>query len=127
VTDKRVAVVTGGGSGLGLAICQHLARQGNRVAVLDLNLAAAEAAAADIVAEGGEALAVAVDVADRPSVDAAMAKVRRDLGPIAILVTSAAIAGFTRLNRSLSTSGTARWLSTLPARSIARSRQSPTW
>lgn len=92
---SRVAVVTGGGSGLGLAICQHLALQGNAVAVLDLDPEASETVAAGIRAEGGEAISVEVDVADRPSVDDAMAKVRSELGPIAILVTSAAIAGFT--------------------------------
>jgi NAD(P)-dependent dehydrogenase (short-subunit alcohol dehydrogenase family) len=92
---SRVAVVTGGGSGLGVAICQHLARQGNSVAVLDLNQQAAEAVAAGIRAAGGKALAGAVDVADRPSVDAAMGMARREFGPIAILVTSAAVAGFT--------------------------------
>jgi NAD(P)-dependent dehydrogenase (short-subunit alcohol dehydrogenase family) len=63
--------------------------------VLDLNAEAAQAVAAGIRAEGGEAIPVAVDVANRPSVDAAMAQVRAELGPIAILVTSAAIAGFT--------------------------------
>lgn len=92
---SRVAVVTGGGSGLGLAIAQHLARQGARVAVLDLNAEGAEAAAAGIRAEGGVAWAGAIDVADRPAVDTAMARVRAELGPIEILVTSAAIAGFT--------------------------------
>ena len=91
----RVAVVTGGGSGLGEAIARHLARHGNKVAVLDLDHAAAEAVAAGIRAAGAEALSHPVDVADRPSVDVAMAAVRRDLGPIAILVTSAAVAGFT--------------------------------
>ena len=92
---SRVAVVTGGGSGLGLAICQHLARQGNKVAVLDLSPEGAETVAAGIRAEGGQAISVAVDVADRPSVDAAMDTVRSQLGPISMLVTSAAIAEFT--------------------------------
>lgn len=92
---KRIAVVTGGGSGLGLAVCQHLARQDNAIAVLDLNSESAEAVASGIRAVGGEAISVAVDVADRKSVDAAMVRVRAEMGPIAILVTSAAIAGFT--------------------------------
>ena len=91
---SRVAVVTGGGSGLGLAICQHLARERTAVAVLDLNPEAAEAVAAGIRADGGRAISVEVNVADRPSVDAAMDRVRSDLGPISILVTSAAIAEF---------------------------------
>ncbi len=92
---SRVAVVTGGGSGLGEAISLQLARQGNRVAVLDLSLDSAKSVAAAIRAEGGQAIGVVVDVADRPSVDAAVERVRDQLGPIEILVTSAAIAGFT--------------------------------
>jgi 2-hydroxycyclohexanecarboxyl-CoA dehydrogenase len=72
---SRVAVVTGGASGLGEAICRHLADAGNQVAVFDLT--------------------TGVDVGDRAAVDDAVARVRADLGPIEILVTSAAITGFT--------------------------------
>jgi 2-hydroxycyclohexanecarboxyl-CoA dehydrogenase len=70
----RVAVVTGGASGLGAAVCRHLADAGNKVAALDLT--------------------TGVDVSDRASVDNAVANVRAELGPIEILVTSAAIASF---------------------------------
>ncbi|ONH23896.1 SDR family NAD(P)-dependent oxidoreductase [Pseudofrankia asymbiotica] len=91
----RVAVVTGGGSGLGLAVCQHLANAGHRVAVLDLNGAAAKEVAERLRAVGASATAVEVDVADRGTVDAAFERVRAELGPIQILVTSAAVSGFT--------------------------------
>ena len=91
---SRVAVVTGGASGVGLSIAQHLVRQGHRVALLDLNAEAAEQAAGDLRAEGGRASAGRVDVSDRASVDASFDRVRRELGPIEILVTSAAVAGF---------------------------------
>ncbi|ADP82362.1 SDR family NAD(P)-dependent oxidoreductase [Pseudofrankia inefficax] len=91
----RVAVVTGGGSGLGLAICRHLAAAGQRVAVLDLDGAGAEDAARRLRATGAAALAAEADVADRASVDAAFARVRAELGPIGVLVTSAAVSGFT--------------------------------
>ena len=91
---SRVAVVTGGASGLGLSICEHLARQGRRVAVLDLDRDAAEAAADALRREGAEAAAVQVDVSDRAAVDDAFARVRADLGPIHIVVTSAAVSGF---------------------------------
>jgi NAD(P)-dependent dehydrogenase (short-subunit alcohol dehydrogenase family) len=94
---NRVAVVTGGASGLGLSICEHLARQGRRVAVLDLDLAAAEKAADALRSEGAEAVASQVDVSDRAAVDGAFARVRADLGPIHILVTSAAVSGFVPL------------------------------
>ncbi|OLT21202.1 short-chain dehydrogenase [Actinomadura sp. CNU-125] len=91
---SRVAVVTGGASGLGLAICAHLARRGGRVAVLDLDADAAGRAAADLAARGHEAVGAEVDVADRASVEEAFAEVRSALGPVEILVTSAAVSGF---------------------------------
>ena len=92
---QRVAVVTGGGSGLGEAICAQLAGAGHAVAVLDMNGDSAELVASTIRSNGGTAISVRVDVADRKSVDAAFATVRAELGPVAILVTSAGIAGFT--------------------------------
>ena len=85
----RVAVVTGGASGMGRGIALRLAADGNAVAVLDLDADAAAATAKDIEAAGGKALAAAVDVSDRTVVDAAMDRVRADLGPIGIIVTSA--------------------------------------
>jgi 2-hydroxycyclohexanecarboxyl-CoA dehydrogenase len=87
MAEARVAVVTGGASGVGLAVSQRLARAGHRVAVLDLD--AGKAASAAEVAFASE-----VDVADKKSVDRAFAEVRRRLGPIEILVTSAAVSGF---------------------------------
>lgn len=93
---SRVAVVTGGASGIGLATAQRLAAQGDRVGILDLDGAGAERAADDIRAGGGQALGVAVDVADRASVDAALRAVRAELGPILVMVTSAGIAPFER-------------------------------
>jgi 2-hydroxycyclohexanecarboxyl-CoA dehydrogenase len=87
-------VVTGGASGIGLAICRHLAQQAHRVAVLDLDGDAAQRAAEGLRAGGADARAGAVDVSDRATVDDALATVRRELGPVEIMVTSAAIAEF---------------------------------
>jgi NAD(P)-dependent dehydrogenase (short-subunit alcohol dehydrogenase family) len=91
---SRTAVVTGGGSGMGMAICQHLARQGRKVAVLDVNADAAERVAKEIEAEGFAAVGVPVDVSDRTAVNAALDQVRRALGRVEIMVTSAGIEGF---------------------------------
>jgi 2-hydroxycyclohexanecarboxyl-CoA dehydrogenase len=87
-------VVTGGASGLGLAICGHLARQDRRVVVLDRDPDAAEQAAERLRAAGAGAVGAAADVSDRAAVDTAFAAVRAELGPIEILVTSAAVASF---------------------------------
>jgi NAD(P)-dependent dehydrogenase (short-subunit alcohol dehydrogenase family) len=94
---SRVAVVTGGASGIGLGVARKLVEDGHRVAVLDRDGAGAEAAAAELQARGGKAVAVEVDVADRPSVEAAFARTRAELGPVEILVTSAGIEAFEAL------------------------------
>ena len=86
---QRVAVVTGGASGIGLAISQRLAAEGHPVAVADLDGDAADQAARIIEDGGGTATSVAVDVADREGVFAAMGEVGDRLGPIAILVNNA--------------------------------------
>jgi 2-hydroxycyclohexanecarboxyl-CoA dehydrogenase len=86
---SRVAVVTGAAAGMGLAIAQRLATVGHRVALLDLDGDAADAAADGLRTTGADALAARVDVADRAAVDEAIAKVRADLGPVEIMVTSA--------------------------------------
>ncbi len=91
---SRVAVVTGGASGLGLSICEHLAAQDRRVAVLDRDADGAEKVAEGLRAGGADAIAAAVDVSDRAAVDRVFEKVRAELGPIEILVTSAAVSGF---------------------------------
>jgi NAD(P)-dependent dehydrogenase (short-subunit alcohol dehydrogenase family) len=98
-TSDRVAVVTGGGSGLGQAIAGHLARVGRRVAVLDINGEAAEKVCVELRSSAADALAVQVDVSDPNAVTKAFDIVRDNLGPVQILVTSAAIAGFTRFDR----------------------------
>jgi 2-hydroxycyclohexanecarboxyl-CoA dehydrogenase len=86
---NRVAVVTGAAAGMGLAVAQRLAAAGNKVALLDLDGATAQSSADELRASGAEALAAEVDVADRAAVDAALARVRTELGPVAIMVTSA--------------------------------------
>jgi NAD(P)-dependent dehydrogenase (short-subunit alcohol dehydrogenase family) len=91
--------VTGGGSGLGQAISIKLAADGHRVAVLDIDIEAGEKVAAEIHAAGGTAVAVGVDVSDEDAVVAGFDSVRMAFGPIEILVTSAAIAGFTRFDK----------------------------
>lgn len=92
---SRAAVVTGAASGIGLGAARQLAADGHRVALLDRNGSACDAAASELQAEGAEAIAVDVDVADRASVDSAFARTRAELGPVEIVITSAGIEAFT--------------------------------
>lgn len=95
---NRVAVVTGGGSGLGEAIAEHLAGEGHSVAVLDIDGDAAEQVATKLQDRGARAIAIAADVADPDAVAESFQQTRDLLGPTGILVTSAAVAGFTRFD-----------------------------
>ena len=90
----RVAVVTGAASGMGLAIARHFAAAGHRVGLLDFRGDAALRAAKELREKGATAMAAEVDVTDRRAVDAALAQVRMELGPIQIMVTSAGLDAF---------------------------------
>src|SRR4051812_7030077 len=87
----RTAVVTGGGSGIGKGMCVVFARNGMDVVVADIERDAAEAVAAEIVAAGGRAIAVAVDVADRASVEALAATATDAFGPVHVLCNNAGV------------------------------------
>jgi NAD(P)-dependent dehydrogenase (short-subunit alcohol dehydrogenase family) len=86
------ALVTGAGSGLGAETARELARQGAKVAVLDINEAAAKAVAAEI---GG--LALRCDITDSASVNAALDAAREAHGPARMLMNVAGIGGARRL------------------------------
>lgn len=85
----RVAVVTGGGGVLCGDFAKALARQGVKVAVLDLNEAAAQAVADEITAAGGEAIAVGCNVLEPESMEKARAVVNEKLGTCDILLNGA--------------------------------------
>ncbi|WP_455287952.1 2-hydroxycyclohexanecarboxyl-CoA dehydrogenase [Cupriavidus necator] len=87
--EGKTVIVTGGGGGIGSATCLRFARAGAAVGVLDLNPEAGERVAAQIREAGGRALAMRCDITDRHSVDAAVAAVERELGPVDVLVNNA--------------------------------------
>ena len=82
----QTALVTGAGSGIGADVARHLAGLGAKVAVLDVNLAGAEAVAKEV---GG--IAIACDISSAESGAAAVAKAKTALGAPRILVNVAGI------------------------------------
>lgn len=88
----QVAVVTGGAQGIGFAIATVLLQAGAKVALWDLDADLATTAAASLSSHG-EAIAVATNITDYASVEAAREATESQLGPIAIAVNSAGIAG----------------------------------
>ena len=85
----KVAVVTGAGGVLCSNFAKVLARAGAKVALLDLNLEAAQSFAEEIVAEGGIAKAYSCNVLDKDICYAVAEKVMADLGPCDILINGA--------------------------------------
>ncbi len=91
--EGRTTLVTGGGSGIGEACCLRLASEGARVAVLDIAGENAERVAYQIHADGGDAIAIRVDVSDAAAVERAVAKAVEALGPLRLAVNNAGIGG----------------------------------
>ena len=91
----RVAIVTGAAEGIGFAVARRLAAAGARVAIADIDAAAARRAVERITQDGGAALGVAADVADERAVQEMVRQVRDELGDADILVNNAGIVGDT--------------------------------
>jgi 3-oxoacyl-[acyl-carrier protein] reductase len=93
--EGKVALITGAGSGFGFGIAETFAREGAKVAVVDINEAAAKAAADKI---GASAIGLAADVSKALDVNTAVAKTLTAFGRLDIVVNNA---GITHRNRSL--------------------------
>jgi NAD(P)-dependent dehydrogenase (short-subunit alcohol dehydrogenase family) len=89
--EGRVAIITGAGGGLGAETARVLALNGAKVAIVDINEAAAVQVAADIAAQGGEALAVYADVSQEADVMAMVQAVVARFGGVDVLHNNAAI------------------------------------
>ena len=89
----KVSVITGAASGIGRASALLFAREGSQVVIADLDLEAAQAAVAEVVAAGGDALAAQVDVTDPEQTVALAARAVERFGRIDVLFNNAGIAG----------------------------------
>ncbi len=92
--DRRVAVITGAARGIGFGIAQRFASEGASIAILDLDEAAAQDAAARLVSTGptgAKAIGIGCDVVDGAAAEAAVQRVVDELGGIHILVNNAGV------------------------------------
>ena len=85
----KVAIVTGGAQGIGEAIAKRLAEEGGMVAILDIQYERAKVVAQGMVAKGGKAIAVKMDIANSQEVKSAVREVENKLGKVDILVNNA--------------------------------------
>ncbi len=92
MTDRlkgKVALISGGATGMGGAASALFAAEGAKVAIVDRNLAQAQARVAEITAAGGQAIAIAADVSNAAQVQAAVAQATAAFGPITVLFNHA--------------------------------------
>jgi NAD(P)-dependent dehydrogenase (short-subunit alcohol dehydrogenase family) len=97
VSDRlkdKVAIITGAGQGIGAATARRFSQEGARVVIAELNPKTGDAVAAELRANGNEAIAIQTDVADQESVNRMMAAAVEHFGPPDVLVNNAGIAVF---------------------------------
>ncbi|HEX3907436.1 MAG TPA: SDR family oxidoreductase [Mycobacteriales bacterium] len=89
MSDRKIAVVSGGSAGVGRAIVQELATHGYDVAVLARGQAGVDAAVAEVTSAGGRGLGIVTDVAVKAEVESAADRVEHELGEIDVWINVA--------------------------------------
>lgn len=89
--EGKVSLITGAGQGIGRGLALRFAEEKAAVGVLDVRAAACERVAAEIIAAGGQAIALPANVAQANEVDRAVAKLMASFGPPTVLVHNAAV------------------------------------
>ncbi|HET9576470.1 MAG TPA: SDR family oxidoreductase [Usitatibacter sp.] len=89
-----IVVVSGASAGIGRATARRFARAGWRVALLARGVDGLDGARAEVEAEGAQAMAIQVDVADEQAVEAAAERVEREWGPIDAWINNAMVTAY---------------------------------
>jgi NAD(P)-dependent dehydrogenase (short-subunit alcohol dehydrogenase family) len=92
--DSKVVVVTGASAGVGRATVREFAKSGAKIGLLARGVERLDAAAAEVRAQGGVALAIPTDVAHPDQVESAAERIERELGPIDVWVNNAMVTVF---------------------------------
>jgi 3-oxoacyl-[acyl-carrier protein] reductase len=87
--NGKVALVTGGSSGIGQGIAELFAKEGAKVVVTGTSLEKAQPVVDGILGNGGDAIAVAVDISDKSSVDQMYQEIGKSYGTVDIVVNNA--------------------------------------
>lgn len=87
----KTALITGAASGIGMACARRMAREGYATVIADLNLAAAEALAAELTAEGLTAMAVRMDVASKTEVETGFDRMMEAYGSCDLVMSNAGV------------------------------------
>jgi len=87
--SQHTILITGAGRGLGRSMALRLAACGAMLGIVDVDAAACEAVAAEIIAAGGQALALPADVADREALLAVAGQLAAHTGHIDVVITNA--------------------------------------
>jgi meso-butanediol dehydrogenase/(S,S)-butanediol dehydrogenase/diacetyl reductase len=90
--DNKVAIVTAGGSGIGAATVRRFAREGAAVVIADLSGSRAEQVRSEVVAAGGRAVTIKMDVADPQAIEATIKLALNSFGRLDVLFNNAGMA-----------------------------------